>query len=169
MKMKKIKIAFCIYFALNLVVSCKSKPSAEYECEGYITKKDWELTLSSAKDSILIYGINKKISLKSDFPSAKDSTKFIMELFAEQYKKLPPSNDLYQMIYKSLQKSKSACKHAGTFNPFEINTYFTEGDSTITIKVDYFASNAYKTPSELRGYFEFDSKTYEMKDENVFE
>jgi hypothetical protein len=154
---------------LSLFVSCKQTPQVNYECPEYFTKKDWKTTTNKNGDSILLYSLDHNISLKKQFPSSTDSTKFTTLLYSEQFNKLPPQNELYLMVYESLLKSHSACKHGGTFKPYEVNLMFMDGDSTLSIKVDFFASNSYGTPGELHGTYKFDTKTYNLKDDYVTE
>ena len=154
---------------VSLFASCTQKPQISYECPDYFTKKDWKTTTNKNGDSILLYSLEHNISLKKDFPSSTDSTKFTTFLYSEQFNKLPPPNELHFMIYESLLKSHSACKHKGTFQPYEVNLMFMDGDSTLSIQVDFFASNSYGTPGELHGRYKFDSKTYKLKDDYVTE
>jgi hypothetical protein len=155
---------------LSMVLfSCNEKPKVNYECSDYITNKDWKLSLNKNEDSIMFYNLEHNISLKDKFASSTDSTKISAMFYSEQFSKLPPPSELHGMIYESLLKSHSSCKHGGTFKPYEINLMFMNGDSTLSIKVDFFASNAYGTPGELHGYFKYDSKTYKLIDDNILE
>ena len=148
----------------------KSKPEVNYECSGYFTKDDWKVTLDKS-DSVMFYDVEKNISLRKDFPSSTDSTKFkISFLNKDDFSKLPPGDELRLMLYRSLLSSKSGCKNEGTFKPYEISISFLEGDSTdriMLIKTDFFASNAYGTPGELTGYFQYDPKTYKLIKESI--
>ena len=164
--MKKLLV-----FSMVLVsfVSCKETPKVNYECSDYIKNKDWKLSLNKNEDSIVFYNLEHNISLKDKFASSTDSTKITAMFYSEQFSKLPPPNQLHGMIYESLLKSHSACKNKGTFKPYEINLMFMDGDSTLTVKVDFFASNAYGTPGELHGTYYYDTKTYELKKDYVTE
>ena len=152
-----------------VLFSCNEKPKVNYECSDYITNKDWKLSLNKNEDSVVFYNLEHNISLKDKFPSSTDSTKLTAMFYSEQFTKLPPPIELHNMIYKSLLSSHSSCKHGGTFKPYEINLMFMDGDSTLSIKVDFFASNAYGTPGELHGTYYYDSKTYKLKKEYVLE
>ena len=167
--MKKVSMVLLFILVTMGFYSCGTTPKVDYECTDYFTKNDWDLTTNKSGDTILFYNINKNISLKNDFPSAVDSTKFSMTLYSEQFNKLPTPDVFSKMLHEVLFKSKLSCKNQGTYKPYEINTMFTDGDSTINIKVDFFASNAYGTPGELHGYYKYDSKTYKLIDENVME
>jgi hypothetical protein len=167
---KVILLAILATVSIASFIGCgKSKPEVNYECSGYFTKDDWKLTLNKNGDSVVFYDVEKNISLRKDFPSSTDSTKFkISFLDKDGFAKLPPGDELRLMMYRSLLSSKSSCKNEGTFKPFEINTSFIKGDSVLLIKVDFFAANAYGTPGELSGWFQYDSKTYKLIEENVF-
>ena len=168
--MKKVCMVSMITLISFTIISCsKNKPEVNYVCSDYIAKENWDLSLNKTQDTIVLYSLNHKISVKDDFPSAVDSTKVTTILSAEKFSKLPPPIELHSMIYKSLLSSHSACKHKGTFRPYEISIGFLDNDSTISIQVDFFASNAYGTPGELRGIYLYDSKTYKLKDELVGE
>ena len=127
------------------------------------------MTNKDDASEILFYNLEHKVSLKDKFPSSTDSTKITAIFDKDNFKHLPPPNQLHGMIYESLLKSHSACKNKGTFKPYEINLMFMDGDSTLTVKVDFFASNAYGTPGELHGTYYYDTKTYELKKDYVTE
>lgn len=167
--MKKLLLVSLFAAVTAFFFSCKSTPEVEYECSNYFTKKDWEITTNKSGDSIFIYGINKNISLKSYFPNLSDSTKFSMMLYSEQYKKLPPPTVFSDMLRESLFKSKQACKNQATFKPYELSTTFMDGDSTITISVDFLASNSFGTPGELHATYTYDSQSFKLLDEYVIE
>jgi hypothetical protein len=172
--MKKVfLLAILATVSIVTFTSCgKSKPKVDYECSGYFSSDDWKITLDK-KDSVMFYDVEKNISLRKDFPSSTDSTKFkISFLTKEDFPKLPPGDELRLMLYRSLLSSKSGCKNEGTFKPYEINISFLEDDSigrAMLIKIDFFASNAYGTPGELHGYFKYDPKTYKLIYESVSE
>jgi hypothetical protein len=165
--MKKLLV---LTIASLTLFSCSQTPEVNYECSDYITKKDWKvMTNKNDNSEILFYNLDHKILLNDKFPSSTDSTKVTAIFDSKQFGKLPQPTELHGMIYKSLLNSHSSCKHKGTFKPYEINLLFMDGDSTLSIKVDFLASNAYGTPGELHGTYLYDTKTYKLKNEFVTE
>ena len=160
--MKKL-LVFSMLSMVLFSCSSNSKPIANYECKDYFTNSDWDLTYNKTEDTILYYTLDKNVSVKKDFQSATDSVKIKMSFDSEGFKKLPPQDTLRHKIWTSLLDSKYECKHIGTYRPYEVTINLLDNDSTLLIKVNFFASNAYGTPGELTSYYQFDSKTYKEK------
>lgn len=162
-------------FALVTIASC-SRPSVDYEVKGFISKKDWKVTMDKKDDSkITFYKVDKKLWLKDDFSSAIDSVRFSVNMSPEDFKLLPSNktSTFLEMLSKSLSESKYSCKNPATFKPESIKVYVTEDvktkDKSIMIAVGFLASNSFGVASELTGYFAYDPKNkYTLKEKNVF-
>ena len=151
------------------LMSCGSKPKVNYNIPDYVVESDWKLSTNKETDSVVLYQVDKKIKLDEKyFPSVKDSVTFSFMLNNDKFKKLPNPNSLRSEIFKCLLESQSACMRSATFDPKNISFYIGEDEKTkqetLVISVVFFASNAYGTPGELRGYFTYDLKTMKLID-----
>jgi hypothetical protein len=169
------KVIMVSLFALVTIASC-SGPSVDYEVKGFISKKDWKVTMDKKDDSkITYYQVDKKIWMKDDFSSATDSVKLSVNMSPEEFNLLPSNQTSYfqEMLSKSLSESKYSCKNPATFKPESIKVYVTEDEKTkdksIMIVVRFLASNSFGVAGELTGYFAYDPKNkYTLKEKNVF-
>ena len=159
--MKKILMVAIVLIA---VVSCsteKNEPKLSYVIPDYVQPNDWKST-KTIKDSVIFYQVEKKVKLNSDyFPGVSDSTKFKMWIKSGDVKKLPHGDTLSSKLFTSLIESKIECNNVATFNPKIIEVGLTDWDGTpcYSINIKFLASNAYGTPSELKGAFYYDLKT----------